>query len=287
MLRVARRMADDEAALAASAYTHVCTDFPEVDQPRLDALCASLQRALGRSPTPDYAAHPLCCRLVAGLAFGASRLPDAAPEGDLAGLVLPRAAPSRYAQAYAVGCVLRACALLQAPESGLQAGLAAYELPAEEPSPEDVPEVSVPAELDGEEVWAAEPDDDDCAYEALEALASCTVTGGRTAAAPAAAAAAAPLPRAELLRRLAHLLGTLSHEPLAALPPGAWASLGLGGALCGALRAAQVRARVRVRARGRLRRENPSPNPNTSCATRCDRRRRSRPAPSPSPSPSP
>ena len=133
---------DDEAALAASAYTHVCTDFPEVDQPRLDALCASLQRALGRSPTPDYAAHPLCRRLVAGLAFGASRLPDAAPEGDLAGLVLPRAAPSRYAQAYAVGCVLRACALLQAPESGLQAGLAAYELPAEEPSPEDVPEVS-------------------------------------------------------------------------------------------------------------------------------------------------
>ena len=92
--------------------------------------------------------------------------------------MLPRAAPSRYAQAYAVGCVLRACALLQAPESGLQAGLAAYELPAEEPSPEDVPEVSVPAELDGEEVWAAEPDDDDCAYEALESLASCTVTSG-------------------------------------------------------------------------------------------------------------
>ena len=83
--------------------------------------------------------------------------------------------PSRYAQVYAVGCVLRACSLLQAPESGLQAGLAGYELPAEEPAPEDVPEVSVPAELDGEEVWAAEPDDDDCAY---EALASCAISSG-------------------------------------------------------------------------------------------------------------
>ena len=252
------RAGDDEATLAASAYTHVCTDFPEVDQPRLDALCASLQRALACSPTPDYAAHPLCRRLVTGLAFGASRLPDAAPEGNLAGLVLPRAAPSRYAQVYAVGCVLRACSLLQAPESGLQAGLAGYELPAEEPAPEDVPEVSVPAELDGEEVWAAEPDDDDCAYEAL--AASCAVSGGGggtpMAAAAAAAARAAPLPRAELLRRLAHLLGALSHEPLAALAPGAWGSLGLCGALCGALRAAQappLRGLVRAKAKARAR----------------------------------
>ena len=86
---------DDEAALAASAYTHVCTDFPEVDQPRLDALCASLQRALGRSPTPDYAAHPLCRRLVAGLAFGASRLPDAAPEGRFRRAALEASLPQR------------------------------------------------------------------------------------------------------------------------------------------------------------------------------------------------
>ena len=272
--------ADDEATLAASAYTHVCTDFPEVDQPRLDALCSSLQRALGCSPTPDYAAHPLCRRLVTGLAFGASRLPDAAPEGDLAGLVLPHAAPSRYAQVYAVGCVLRACSLLQATEAGLQAGLAGYELPAEEPAPEDVPEVSVPAELDGEEVWATEQDDDDCAY---EALASCTIGGGGGAPTTTAAAAAraAPLPRAELLRRLAHLLGALSHEPLAALAPGAWGSLGLCGALCGALRAAQApppRGPIRARATATATatpRANPdviTPSPGAAAARRGGRR---------------
>ena len=157
----------DHLSLAETAYEHVCTDFPEVDQPRLDALCEALQHSLAKAPAPDYASHPICPRFVSGLAFGATRSPQPAPEGDLVGLAQPHAAPSRYAQVYAVGCILRTCSLLGAREADLQAGLAAYEVPVAEPAPEDVLEVSVPDELDSEEVWAAEPDDDECDYEAL------------------------------------------------------------------------------------------------------------------------
>ena len=98
------------------------------------------------------------------------------------------------------------------------------------------------ADDDGGEVWAAELDDDDEAYEPLEVGPSPAAAAAAHAAAAAVASRALTalsldeLPtRAQTLQRLCSLFGALSHEALAALPPGEWGRLGLGDALRAAL----------------------------------------------------
>ena len=153
---------------ASLAYAVLCTDYPELEEPKIDALLSELS-------VDDFASFPLCPALLSGVAHGAGRsaAARAASESSVPGLVASSASPSRYASVYAIGCVLRACSLLTrcADREFLSAALTSYELPVN-PSVQGVHEVIVPegeAAVDGEEVWATELDDDDDAYEPISA----------------------------------------------------------------------------------------------------------------------
>ena len=212
---------------ALLCYEILCSFQPEVSSYQLSALESAC--------STDESSIEVCPSFIVGAAFGATRRSAApAPSNEEAalpsGLVASAGHPSQYAAVYAVGGVLRACKLLSADEAALSRALASYELPhTAEDEPPSVPEALVPepapapAGVDAdEEVWAAEPDGDDDVYEPLE-----PATRAMAAAAVTTTPQRAPS-REEALRRLGHLLASLSHDPLAALPPGAWSRLGLG-----------------------------------------------------------
>ena len=109
---------------------------------------------------------------------GVPGAPSAATETQPAlGLVGAVAPASRYATVYAKHCVVARLdpLLLAQSDDMIASALASYELPctADEGSRARVPEIIVPAsdgpDADVGEVWAAEPDEDDVAYEPLEA----------------------------------------------------------------------------------------------------------------------
>ena len=237
----------DAATSSALAYAMLCSDFPELSADRL-SLLESVLSSLSVTSAGSDSSFQLCPAFVAGAAHGACRKAtasvDEADEHVVPGLKASAAPASQYSIVYAHGAVLRACAmLLSNDELSLRRHLAAYQPPAsqlieEHPLAADdyIPEVFV-ADQDtdasrvttGEdaEVWAAKLDDDDEAYEPLELLTPAAPTQG--GANESNLAALAPLPsRAEALDRLAHLMGSLSFDALAALPPGAWQKLGIG-----------------------------------------------------------
>ena len=241
---------------AEAAYDILETDFPQVSDARLVALLKELQS--GRASQ-----FPLSAKFAEGLVYGASRPErDAKPTSDAAaldeddlftaGLVAPPAQAQRYATLYAVGCVCRACELLTSPKYGasgdglkqLAAALHKYaptELGAPASSdPLAVPEVVVPEpKADGgdDEVWAEESDDDDFMYEGSFAHAHSSASAGLPSHYPARVEPAAPAPTTEAtaVARLAHLLGSLSHNALTALSVEAWGELRLSESLRAAI----------------------------------------------------
>ena len=220
---------------AASAFQSLCSDYPEVDDERLAALEAAF--------ATHSIEYPLCPALLAGAAYGAARAPTSV-HSVMAGLVAAPAPASRYASVYAVGCVLRTCALLvcnpvQAIDSSapLLRDLAHYEFEEPTTANEQIPEVVLPditpADDSDGEVWAAEHDDDDEAYEPI--LSPSTPPAADATTAAARATAPPRICRCEAARRLNHLVASLSHDALAPLVPGAWGRLGLGDAIRSAL----------------------------------------------------
>ena len=186
-------MQEEGADATALAYAMLCSDFPELNIERLTLLEAAL--------AVPSASLQLCPAFLAGAAHGACKKPQAAAAADdddnirgaVPGLVASAAPPSQYAVVYARGAVLRACSLLlSSGEVQMRTSLAGYH-PPPPPPPDDhtlaaddyVPEVFVagapasaaataagaaPDAADDEEVWAAEPDEDDAPYEPLEPL---------------------------------------------------------------------------------------------------------------------
>ena len=251
--------------MALFAHSVLCSDFPDVDDERLALLEAELMAEVAAlnasSMASTSAAYPLCREFVAGAAHGAAKRHQDDQQAEVSpnsvpGLIARAAPASRFATIYAHGSVLRACALLtSSSESALAMSLTRYDMPpptvALESSlaevipntgfgggsggggDEDDDGAAVAAPLDEGEVWAAEPDDDEEAYEPMELPAS---PPPRTSLGDPAVVAAVELPsRAQVLERLCHLLGTLTHDPLAALPPGGWERLKLGETLRRAL----------------------------------------------------
>ena len=224
-------LAESRAAPATYAYAVLCTDFPEIDDARLSALIAAIDAG-------DDSV-PLCIPLLSGAAHGATVRTAAAGDDTAAtasevvpGLVAAAAHPSRYATVYAA-CVLRACALLSRSDDAIASALSSYVLlqaPCLET--EDVPEVAVPEDdlgAAGDEVWAADPDDDDMAYEPI------AVATPPPLAASLCGGTVRRCTHAEARERLGHLLGSLSHDALDALGGGDWKRLGIGDSLRGAL----------------------------------------------------
>jgi hypothetical protein len=216
------------------AHGIACTDFPELSTSQLSSLLDDLEQLVEAAALGDHAqcdVLPLCPALLSGLLYGATRRVLNEPERAVPGLVASNAPPSLYAAVYAL-CVRRICLLAHAPDGVLRQALARCNTPAilaggsgESEPPSDLPEAEVAdgASLDGEEQWAAEPDDDDCEYEPLESL-----TLGKPPAAAAAPEAISPLMAAELpswdeaVVRFAGLLLSLSHDGLVALSPTEW-----------------------------------------------------------------
>ena len=209
------------------AYTVLCTDFPEVDEPRLRTLESAIE-----ANDPNC---PLCVPLLSGAAHGATAnrtgQPAIAAYSEVPGLVASAAPPACYAAVYA-SCVLRSCVLLTQTDDAISAALGLYVLPQAPAPASDAVEVVVPESSGAdEEVWAAEADGDDVEYEpfapsmppASSALAVSALASKRCSA-------------AEAHERLGHLLGSLSHDALAALDPAEWAKRGLGDAVRTALR---------------------------------------------------
>ena len=209
------------------AYTVLCTDFPEVDEPRLRTLESAIE-----ANDPNC---PLCVPLLSGAAHGATAnrtgQPAIAAYSEVPGLVASAAPPACYAAVYA-SCVLRSCVLLTQTDDAISAALGLYVLPQAPAPASDAVEVVVPESSGAdEEVWAAEADGDDVEYEpfapsmppASSAMAVSALASKRCSA-------------AEAHERLGHLLGSLSHDALAALDPAEWAKRGLGDAVRTALR---------------------------------------------------
>lgn len=209
------------------AYTVLCTDFPEVDEPRLSTLESAIE-----ANDPNC---PLCVPLLSGAAHGATAnrtgQPAVAADSEVPGLVASAAPPACYAAVYA-SCVLRSCELLTQTDDAISAALGLYVLPQAPAPASDAVEVVVPESSGAdEEVWAAEADGDDVEYEpfapsmspASSAMAVSALGGKRCTT-------------AEAHERLGHLLGSLSHDALAALDPAEWAKRGLGDAVRTALR---------------------------------------------------
>jgi len=224
-----------QAGSAASvAFEQLCTDFPEVSD---DGLTTLIEHLHGATSMVEF---PLCTALVAGLEYGATRqLPSAAPPQELEGLVCAPALPSRFAEAYAVGCVRRACLLLSLyigrRTADLSAALSSYHPPQAQPAdgPAQVPEIYVPKVTD-EEVWAADLDDDNQAYEPI-GQNTMELSASSQPRLPKRIAKTHALAFDELEQRLYHLIGSLSHSPLASLAPGAWESLQIGSTLLEAI----------------------------------------------------
>ncbi|KAL1511534.1 hypothetical protein AB1Y20_006329 [Prymnesium parvum] len=210
----------------AAAYAQLCTDFPELTAEQLHELRREMQADLDdalRGEPLALARHPLSPAFLEGITYGATR--RVVREEEVPGLAAAAALPSDYAAVYAL-CVRRICLLLEPSAPSLREAM--RECASAAPPAAAPPEVVVGEEV-GEEVWAAEVDDDERAYEPLRPPSSSSSS--------APAAPLAPLPSdGEAMGRLARLVGTLRHEALAGLAPAEWERLGVGDGVRRALR---------------------------------------------------
>ena len=235
---IARRLSETDFTSPAATWALLSSDYPQLGSNRLAALREALEVAINTSSDTAKTDFPLTPRVLQGLAYGAGSALSTGDGGDVPGLVDAPAAPSQYAAVYAL-CVQRATALLYLSDPMLRDELHDDDRPPpppDEPPPADAPPAADDAAADAvaaEEVWAAEPDGDDAYDDYASAAPPYEAPPLGTAA--AAVAAAKPLAVAEAFERLKHLVASLSHEPLVALAPGAWARLGLGDTLRRAL----------------------------------------------------
>ena len=101
--------------------------------------------------------------------------PFVAATSVVPGLVAPAASPSQFASVYATACICQALSLLGSDEMRMRRALALFTVdPPSTSGQNEVPTVreaavAAPAvDEDGGEIWAAELDDDDDAYEPIE-----------------------------------------------------------------------------------------------------------------------